>query len=136
MKISIIFLFLVLPLFGQAPGIPGLVPPRPGEPRPGEPAEAPPVDMAVGMPDPDALATPRGQRFEHPNIDGQTAAFLYHRLTGIRVLVSSAAAQAEIGIIQTGLLTNREAANLLQKKLFHSPGLIEFRHPLVNLGLF
>lgn len=112
MKTSILLLLLALPVIGQVPGIPGLVPPRPGEP-----AEAPPVAAVPGLPDPDALATPRGQRFEHPNMDGQTAAFLYFQLTGTRVLVSSAAAQAEISLIQPGPLTNGQAADLLEKQL-------------------
>ena len=112
MKFSILFLLLALPALGQAPGIPGIVPPAPGVP-----AGPLPVPAKPNRPDPEALATPRGERFEYPNIDGQRAAFLYHELTGVRVLISSAAAQAEISIIQPGPLTNREAANLLEKKL-------------------
>jgi type II secretion system protein D len=111
MKKQILILLMAGPLYGQAPPIPGLVP------DPVDPVDPPPVVVLAEKPDPMALAVPRGQRFEFPNIDGRTAAGLYYKHTGIRVLVSQAAAGAEISIVQPGPLTNMEAANLLEKRL-------------------
>jgi len=114
MKKQIFILLMAGPLFGQAPPIPGLVP-DPADPV--DPVDPPPVVVLAEKPDPMALAVPRGQRFEFPNIDGRTAAGLYYKHTGTRVLVSQAAAGAEISIVQPGPLTNMEAANLLEKRL-------------------
>jgi len=116
MKLLTISLLLTLPVFGQVPGIPGIPPVQP--PKPGVPNGPLPVAArAPGVPDPDAIAIANGQAFDYENMTGQEAANLYHRHTGIRVIVQSAAGQAELRIFQPGPLTNAEVASILEKQL-------------------
>lgn len=117
MKPIIASLLLALPLMGQAPVVPGVVPPA----ERGEPVDAPPeagrAFLPGGAPDPDAVVIPVGQAFEKDNMTGQEAANLYHLHTGKRVIVQGAAALAEIKMFQPGPLTNAEIASLLEKQL-------------------
>ena len=104
--------------FAQTPPIPGL----PGLPglQGGQPPEAggDPVPQnltqALTTPDPNALY-PSGLEF--PNVDGYGMASLYQSATGKRVLVSSAAKDAQFSFIQSGGLTNRQVAQLVEKFL-------------------
>ena len=117
MKPIFLSLLLALPLMGQAPVIPGLVPPAErGEPVDAPPARAKPF-VRGGTPDPDVVVIPVGQAFDQDNMTGQEAANLYHRHTGKRVIVQAAAALAEIKMFQPGPLTNGEITSLLEKQL-------------------
>ena len=116
MKLLAISLLLTLPVLGQVPGIPGIPPVQP--PKPGMPnGPLPVVARAPGVPDPDAIAIANGQAFDYENMTGQEAANLYRAHTGKRVIVQSAAAQAELRIFQPGPLTHGEVASILEKQL-------------------
>jgi len=118
MKSFVFSLLLLLPVLGQEAVIPGLVPPAEAvNPDPKDPPPAP-LNRGVGLAvDPDAIAIPIGQVFDYQNLTGQEAANLYNKHTGIRVIVQSAAAQAELKITQPGPLTNAELASILEKQL-------------------
>ena len=92
------------------PGVPGggLLPPEEGDPVPQN------LTQVLTTPDPDAIY-PSGLEF--PNVDGYGMASLYQSATGKRVLVSSAAKDAQFSFIQAGGLTNREVAQLVEKFL-------------------
>ena len=68
-------------------------------------------------PDPDALAVPEGQFFEHSQCDVTTCALLYHTLTGKRILLPANLSRLEVSIRVPGPLTNGEAAALVEKAL-------------------
>ena len=72
------------------------------------------LTQALRAPNPDAIY-PSGLEF--PNVDGNGMASLYQSATGKRVLVSSAAKDAQFSFIQPGGLTNREVAQLVEKFL-------------------
>ena len=103
--------------FAQNPPIPGL-PGIPGQGPPPSEIEGDPVPQnltqALRPPDPNAIY-PSGLEF--PNVDGYGMASLYQSATGKRVLVSSAAKDAQFSFIQPGGLTNREVAELVEKFL-------------------
>ena len=101
------------PVLAQQELPPGLDPVQPGEPVDPPPAPA----LANGLPDPNAIQTPAGKRWELLNANGDGIALLYYSLTGKRVLVSYAASQAEVSLILPGPLTNAQAARFLEKKL-------------------
>ena len=71
----------------------------------------------INLPDPNEIQVPADGTWELGNADGNDIALLYTRLTGKRVLVSSAAASAEINLIIPGPLTKGEMARLLEKKI-------------------
>ena len=109
--------FLALSAFAQdaeVPAIPGIiVPPPAGQvppPAAAEPAPAPAADLG------DTLIN---ESIEELKLSGQALADLYRLYTGRRVIVSSAASQAEFQFIQYASaqdpLTYRQAAELLRR---------------------
>lgn len=105
---------LALPAFSQneeIPAIPGIVPP----PAPPVPVAAEPAP-ANGAKFGDTIIN---ESIEELKLSGQALADLYRLYTGRRVIVSSAASQAEFQFIQFASpqdpLTYREAAELLKK---------------------
>lgn len=77
------------------------------EPRPVRPQPKP-----ANAPDPSSPTT-----LNAANLTGQEIAELYHQFTGKRVLVSEAAARAEVSFIVPGQLTYAEAAKIMEKRL-------------------
>ncbi|MDP0490459.1 MAG: secretin N-terminal domain-containing protein [Verrucomicrobiota bacterium JB023] len=106
---------LVLPglLYGQnpPPPIPGLPGVQGGTPENENPGPAN-LTQAISAPDPDAQVE---MELNFLNMDGFSAASIYQALTGKRVLLSSAAAQAQFAFVQAPGLTNAEAARLLEE---------------------
>ncbi|QTN31807.1 hypothetical protein HZ994_05515 [Akkermansiaceae bacterium] len=111
--------FLALPALSQneeVPAIPGIVqPPAVPIPAPEAPAPAPEAPApAANLGD-----TVINESIEELKLSGQALADLYRLYTGRRVIVSSAASQAEFQFIQYASpqdpLTYREAAELLKK---------------------
>lgn len=112
-------LLFILPLTGQdddeIPAIPGIIPPAQVEQEQAPvpvPAQQPPVQPNLG----DTQIT---ELIEEPKLSGDDLAALYRKYTGRRVIVASAAAQAEFSFIQDASpqdpLTYAEAAELLRK---------------------
>lgn len=112
-------LLFILPLTGQdddeIPAIPGIIPPAQVEQEQAPvpvPAQQPPVQPNLG----DTQIT---ELIEEPKLSGDDLAALYRKYTGRRVIVTSAAAQAEFSFIQDASpqdpLTYAEAAELLRK---------------------
>lgn len=118
-KFTLISLVLLHSVYGQnTPPIPGLpIPNNPRQndegPQEGLPA---PTDLTrpIVVPQPNALV--EGE-MNFRSLDGFGVAALYTRLTGKRVLVSSAVQGVEIAFVQAAGLTNREAAELLEQTL-------------------
>lgn len=112
-------LLFILPLTGQdddeIPAIPGIIPPAQVEQEQAPvpvPDQQPPVQPNLG----DTQIT---ELIEEPKLSGDDLAALYRKYTGRRVIVASAAAQAEFSFIQDASpqdpLTYAEAAELLRK---------------------
>lgn len=101
----------------EIPAIPGgIVPPPAGLPPGADPAAIQPAAPI----DPDRLGdTLIQEAIELPKLSGADLAALYRKYTGHRVIVSSAAAEAEFSFVQPASpqdpLTYREAAELLKK---------------------
>ena len=118
-RIYLLSLVLSGVAFAQSPPRPP-IPNLPGGPSTaGEEAEeGDPIPQNLTQilrkPEPDSLY-PSGLEF--PNIDGHGMASLYQSATGKRVLVSSAAKDAQFSFIQSGGLTNGEVAQLVEKFL-------------------
>jgi len=118
LTIFLLALFLALPLFAQeevpteVPAIPGIIQP----PVPAVQAVPPAEQPAQGAGLSDTLIN---ESIEELALSGQALADLYRRYTGRRVIVSSAASQAEFQFIQYASpqdpLTYAEAAELLKK---------------------
>jgi len=118
------FIALLLPCLAiaqdeEVPAIPGIIEP---------PAEVAPVEVAPAVnpvPAPELIdpanlgATPITTNIENIKFSGNDLAALYSKWTGRRVIVSSAASEAEFTFVQPASpqnpLTYREAAELLKK---------------------
>ncbi len=95
------------------PGIPGL---RPASEDEEESGTATPKNLTQGLGKPDPNALYPGE-LSLLNIDGNGMAALYQSVTGKRVLVSSAAKDAQFSFVQAGGLTNGQLATLIEKFL-------------------
>ena len=120
---SIVLLAVPAQAQDAPPGLPAPVPPAPVPPAPVPPAPVPPAGAPAGPQNAPAANNLGDNKIVEdiiePKLSGNALAGLYRKYTGRRVIVSSAAAQAEFSFVQeaspTDPLTYARAAELLKK---------------------